>query len=66
MKGAGYETEINDSSKAFKKLNCSIESIYECELPVSCEKRAIIRIRKDGPTNKKYPREYKEIKRLPL
>ena len=66
MKGAGYETEINDASKAFKKLNCSIESIYECELPVSYEKRAIIRIRKDGPTNKKYPREYKEIKRLPL
>ena len=66
MKGAGYEQEINDAKQAFKKLSCSIESIYECELPVSKEKRAIIRIRKDAPTNKKYPREYKEIKRLPL
>ena len=66
MKGADYESEINSAKQAFKKLNCSIESIYECELPVSKEKRAIIRIKKEGPTNKKYPREYKEIKRLPL
>lgn len=66
MKGADYADEVNSAKQAFKKLNCSIQSIYECELPVSKEKRAIIRIRKDGPTNKKYPREYKEIKRLPL
>lgn len=66
MKGAGYEDELNASDKALKKLSCRIESIYECNLPVSNEKRAIIRIIKDAPTNKKYPREYKEIKRLPL
>ena len=66
MKGAGYEDELNASDKALKKLSCRIESIYECNLPVSNEKRAIIRIVKDTPTNKKYPREYKEIKRLPL
>ena len=66
MKGAGYEDELNASDKALKKLSCRIESIYECNLPVSNEKRAIIRIVKDAPTNKKYPREYKEIKRLPL
>ncbi len=66
LKGAGYEEEINSASKAFKTLSCHIDSIYECDLPVSKEKRAIIRIVKDKPTNKKYPREYNQIKRQPL
>ncbi len=66
MKGAGYEQEILDSQKAFKKLNCRIESIEEFELPESKEFRAIIRIVKEKPTNKKYPRQYNEIKKLPL
>ena len=66
MKGAGYEQEIQDAQKAFKKLNCRIESIEEFELPESKESRAIIRIIKEKPTNKKYPRQYNEIKKLPL
>ncbi len=66
MKGAGYEQEILDSQKALKKLNCRIESIEEFELPESKESRAIIRIVKEKPTNKKYPRQYNEIKKLPL
>ena len=66
MKGAGYEKEIQDSQKALKKLNCRIESIEEFELPESKESRAIIRIVKEKPTNKKYPRHYIEIKKLPL
>lgn len=65
-KGAGYEEEINASEKALKKLNCRIENIYEIELPESKEKRAIIYIKKYKETNKKYPRQYNEIKRLPL
>ena len=66
LKGAGYEEEINNSINAFKKLNCHIESIFETELPESKEKRAIIRIKKDKETNKKYPRQYSDIKKLPL
>lgn len=66
MKGAGYEKEIQDSQNALKKLNCRIESIEEFELPESKESRAIIRIVKEKPTNKKYPRQYNEIKKLPL
>ena len=66
LKGAGYEEEINNSANAFKKLGCHIESIYETELPESKEKRAIIRIKKDKPTNKKYPRQYSDIKSKPL
>lgn len=66
MKGAGFEEEINSSSNAFKKLNCQISSIYETELPESKEKRAIIRITKIKETNKKYPRTFSDIKKMPL
>ena len=66
MKGQGYEEEINNSKEAFRRLNCRISKIYEFELPDSHEKRAIIHIVKDKETNKKYPRQYTNIKRLPL
>lgn len=66
LKGPGYEQEINDAKNAFKKLNCHIESIYETELPECKERRAILRIVKDKETNKKYPRQFNEIKKLPL
>lgn len=66
MKGPGYEDEINASSNAFKKLGCHVESIFETTLPECGEVRAIIRIKKDKSTNKKYPRQYGEIKKLPL
>ena len=66
LKGAGYEDEINESSNALKKLNCHIEKVYEFELPESLEKRAVIYIKKDKATSKKYPRSYADMKRLPL
>ena len=66
MKGAGYEKEINDSLNAFKRLNCRIEFVEEFVLPESQESRAIIHIVKEKPTPKKYPRQYSEIKKLPL
>ena len=66
MKGQGYEEEINNSKDAFRRLNCRISQIYEFELPDSHEKRAIIHIVKEKETNKKYPRQYTDIKRLPL
>ncbi len=66
LKGDKYEEEINESKNAFKKLGCSIDHIFEVTLPESQEKRAIIYIRKDKETNKKYPRQYSDIKKLPL
>lgn len=66
LKGSDYEQEINESKNALKKMNCKVSKIYEFELPESKEKRAIIHIKKLDKTNKKYPREYKDIKRLPL
>ncbi len=66
MKGPGYEEEINASKKAFEKLGCHLLKIIEDELPNSHEKRVLIYIQKDKTTNKKYPRMYQEIKKLPL
>lgn len=66
LKGQGYEDEINNSKEALRRLNCRICQIYEFELPESHEKRAIIHIVKEKETNKKYPRQYTDIKRQPL
>ena len=66
LKGQGYEDEINNSKEALRRLNCRIGQIYEFELPKSHEKRAIIHIVKEKETNKKYPRQYTDIKRQPL
>lgn len=66
LKGQGYEDEINNSKEALRRLNCRIGQIYEFELPEYHEKRAIIHIVKEKETNKKYPRQYTDIKRQPL
>ena len=66
LKGQGYEQEINDSIKAMKKLGCHLEKIIEDVLPESNETRVMIHIVKDNVTNKKYPRTYADIKKLPL
>ena len=66
MKGPGLEEEFNICSNALKKLNCHIHKVIEDELPETLEKRNLIYISKDKPTPNKYPREYKDIKKLPL
>ena len=66
MKGPGLEEELNLCSNALKKLNCHIHKVIEDELPESLEKRNIIYITKDKETPKKFPREFKDIKKLPL
>ena len=66
MKGPGLEEELELCSNALKKLNCHIHKVIEDELPDSFEKRNLIYITKDKATPNKYPREYKDIKKLPL
>lgn len=66
LKGQGFEDELMSSTKAMKKLGCHLKEIIEDELPESHEKRAMIHIVKDKPTNTRYPRQYNEIKKLPL
>lgn len=66
LKGQGYEAEIKGSIKAMNKLGCHLEKIIEDKLPESDEQRVMIYIKKDKETNKKYPRSYADIKKLPL
>ena len=65
MKSLNYENEINDSLDALKKLNCHIVEIKEETLQCG-EDRFNILIQKDAPTNKKYPRNFADIKNKPL
>lgn len=66
LKGPGALQEIEESKNALKKLGLKVEKIIEDELPESHDKRFIIHIKKIEKTPRKYPREYKDIKSLPL
>ena len=66
LNGANYQEEIEQSKKALQKLSMEITNIEEFELPESKEKRVLIHIEKSKTTNKKYPRDYSEIKKQPL
>ena len=66
LKAIGFEKEIEESQNAMKKLGCHLEKIIEDQLPESQEKRVMIYIVKDKETQKKYPRQYSDIKKLPL
>ena len=66
LKGPGLEEELNSSSNALKKLNCSIHKVIVDVLPECGETRNIIYITKNKSTHSKYPRDYKDIKKLPL
>ena len=66
MKGPDFENEIKDAEGAMKKLKVEIDYIYEDQLPESEESRYFIYLKKLGPTPKKYPRTFGEIKNQPL
>ena len=66
MKGAKSDEELDLAKSAIKKLDAEVISVNEEELPISKEKRTIILFRKLKPTNKKYPRQFNEIKSKPL
>lgn len=66
MKGPDFENEIKEAEGAFDKLRCVIDYVYEDQLPESEESRYFIYIKKIGPTPKKYPRTFGEIKNKPL
>lgn len=55
-----------DFANALLKLNCKLDNIIKFKLPIENSERALIRIVKETPTLKKYPRRYSEIKKKPL
>ena len=62
MKANAME-EIKEASDILKKLDSSIENIYEFDLPMENSHRTIIKIRKNKKTNVKYPRSFDKIKK---
>ena len=57
---------IEESSAAIKELNSAIEKIVDIKLPVTSDKRVLIKVKKLSKTNNKYPRNYSQIKKKPL
>ena len=66
MKGAIGLEEIELANNAIKKLGGELGIVKTDYLPESKEKRILIEIKKIKATNKKYPRQYGEIKNKPL
>lgn len=58
--------EIINIDNVLKKLDSTIESIIEFQLPVENSKRTLISIKKNKPTNKNFPRKFSDIKNRPL
>lgn len=66
LKGAAYEDESKEATKALQILKGKIAMVKPVQLPTLTDKRAIIYVRKMGHTPKSYPRKPKEIKLKPL
>ncbi|MFA5408001.1 MAG: 16S rRNA (guanine(527)-N(7))-methyltransferase RsmG [Bacilli bacterium] len=63
---AHAEEEIKEIDENLKKLNSEIELVKTFMLPIEESMRTFIVIKKTKITDKRYPREFKEIKRKPL
>ncbi|MEX1382440.1 16S rRNA (guanine(527)-N(7))-methyltransferase RsmG [Lutibacter sp.] len=57
---------LNEATNALKTLNSEIEKVKEINLPITNEKRMLIKVKKVSKTNSKYPRNYSQIKKKPL
>lgn len=68
LKGSKARAEINASKTALEKLNSKINDDFTYEYKVNDEvyERHIIEVKKSQITNKKFPRNYGQIKKKPL
>lgn len=65
MKG-DIKEEIKNIDKVLKKLNSNIEKIKNFKLPIENSIRNLIKIKKEGNIDIKYPRFFSKIKQNPL
>lgn len=56
-KSGNIEEEITNSKNAFKKLNCTLESIEKFNIDGTDYNRSLVIIKKTGNTPQKYPRK---------
>ena len=61
-----YIDEVEEAKNALSILNCTLEKVYENELPFSGAKRIILFIRKTDKTDEKYPRRAGTALKKPL
>lgn len=66
MKGSNAEEEIEKSKKALTKLDTIIKETQKINLPENSGERFIIVMKKNGKTNKLYPRKAGTPKKSPL
>lgn len=66
MKGSEISDEIKASKNALSKLNCVIEDVLSFSLPKCEHKRNIVVIKKEKPTDNKYPRQAPKPIKQPL
>ncbi len=63
---ANISREILEINNAKKELKCELVDKVEFLLPYEESVRTILKFEKTGKTNKKYPRDYAQIKKKPL
>lgn len=66
MKGAGAMEEVEESGSALEQLNASIETVHNLVLPEGCGQRALVVVKKHGPTKRMFPRRAGTPARQPL
>ncbi len=66
LKGAQAQIEIKEAQNALKELSSEITICDQIILPFEESKRENLKIKKLKATNKKYPRNYGQIKKKPL
>lgn len=60
---ASIALELQESLNIINKLNSKVSEVIEFKLPIENSLRTLVKIKKMGPTNLKYPRKYSEIKK---
>ena len=66
MKSSHTEDEINAAKAAIALLGGTITEVIDYTIPTTDITHRVIRIRKEKPTPKKYPRRFAQIKKQPL
>lgn len=66
LKGSNYQEEVNNSKNALEVLKSEIEDIIVYELDKGYGTHSLIKIKKNFPTNKIYPRRFSLIKKQSL
>lgn len=66
MKSSHTEEEINEAKAAIALLGGAITEVIDYTIPTTDIIHRVVRIRKEKPTPKKYPRRFAQIKKQPL